>query len=196
MTTPLAPCPACQRHLRVDATTCPFCSAPARRQTAEPRADRIATHVSRAAIIAMGALAAAGCSSPAASDGTIAQPYGAPPTPTRLNWTLSASQSAIKMTDRAAFRLTVSVTNAGPFEIDPGHASISFRVNGQLSQAATDAFLNGNVTVDWARLAAGATATDAHDIGATLFDAPGSYVIELLVNGDAVSQVSVVVAAD
>jgi hypothetical protein len=195
MTTPLAPCPACHRHLRIDASICPFCSAPVPR-IAEPRAERIATHVSRAAIIAMGALATVGCSSPSSSDGSIAQPYGAPPMPARLNWTLSASQSSIKMADRAAFRLTISVTNAGSFSNDPQRGDVSFKVNGQASPAADLAFSNGTLTPDWQQLPPGATATDARDIGTTLFEAPGKYVIELLIHGESVSQVSVDVAAD
>ena len=196
MTTPLAPCPACQRHLRIDASACPFCSADVPRQE-QARSDRIATHVSRAALIAMGAFAAVGCSSPSASDGTIAQPYGAPPMPApHLNWTLSASSSSIKMAERAAFRLTISVTNADAVANDPRRGTITFRVNGQPSSAADLAFGNGTLTPDWQSLPPGATATDARDIGATLFEAPGTYVIELWVGGESVSQVSVDVAAD
>jgi hypothetical protein len=195
MTTPLAPCPACQRHLRIDASVCAFCRAAVEPSVAARPS--VATHVSRAAIIAMGTLAAVGCSSSSSpDDGTIAQPYGAPPTPMRLNWTLAASQSSIKMADRGAFRLTIAVANSGGFAVDPMRSSISFKVNGQASNELDLAFSNGVRGPEWGMLPAGATATDARDIGMTLFPSPGKYVVELLVNGDAVSQVSVDVAAD
>lgn len=195
MTTPLAPCPACHRHLRVDASVCPFCAAPVdARATTEARS-RIAAHVSRAAIIAMGSLAAVGCSSPSASDGTIAQPYGAPPTPARLNWMLTPSESAIKMADRAKFRLTIAVTNTRNFVTDPERGSVSFKVNGQPAPAVDLAFQNGTQTPDWKELPPNNTATDARDIGEALFPAPGTYVIELVVDGDSVAQVSVTVSA-
>lgn len=73
-------CSACQRHLRDDATTCPFCGRP---NDATPGAPERVARLGRAALMAFGVAATAvsgeGC---AKESDNIAQPYGAPPNPT------------------------------------------------------------------------------------------------------------------
>lgn len=70
----LMPCPACNRHVFLDACACPFCSAKLRVCEA-PRAAAPNAHLSRAARLAAGAalVGVAACGS------TIRAPYGAPP---------------------------------------------------------------------------------------------------------------------
>ncbi len=76
----LLPCTSCRRHVRVEATTCPFCAgalalvAPAARTL--PR-------LSRSAIVALGTTAIlAGCGGD--DGGQVAALYGVPPTDTGL----------------------------------------------------------------------------------------------------------------
>ncbi len=89
----LEPCPSCARHVRVDETSCPFCSATmpegfGARSTAAPEGPAL----TRAAILFVGAAAVAGCSSsstpnpmpmplygPAPVDGSVQDaPYDGP----------------------------------------------------------------------------------------------------------------------
>ncbi|MGA3121848.1 MAG: RING finger protein [Polyangiaceae bacterium] len=81
--TPLAACPGCARHVRVNEPACPFCRAelPASfRQLPPPPSP--AKRLSRAALYALGvgALSAtAACGSPFSSEEGLAVPYGLPP---------------------------------------------------------------------------------------------------------------------
>lgn len=90
----LHPCPACARHVRSNERTCPFCDAtlpPAPALTGAPsgRLGRAALFAFRTTtVVALGALSACGddrtqepppIQTP--PEETIAQPYGAPPTP-------------------------------------------------------------------------------------------------------------------
>ena len=82
---PFAPCPACARHVRVDAAACPFCASDLSGAAFDPVPDAGGRRLGRAALFAFATtVAAAGCPSPQRPDtGTnIVQPYGAPPTPT------------------------------------------------------------------------------------------------------------------
>jgi DNA-directed RNA polymerase subunit RPC12/RpoP len=75
----LVPCASCGRHVRVDATACPFCASKLLVQA--PRAPRFLRNAGRAAIFYLGA-SMAGCGSdPIEPEETIMQPYGAPPEP-------------------------------------------------------------------------------------------------------------------
>jgi hypothetical protein len=67
----LGPCITCRRHVRVDASSCPFCGAELALERAAPSGFG---RMSRAAMIA-GAVVAGGCHTPAAPV------YGGPPTP-------------------------------------------------------------------------------------------------------------------
>jgi len=74
----LSLCPACTRHVRSEHATCPFCGAeqPPAASVAETEPGR---RLSRAALV-LGAVAVS-VSAQACRQETIAQPYGAPPTP-------------------------------------------------------------------------------------------------------------------
>jgi len=83
---PFAPCPACARHVRVDAAACPFCASDLSGAAFDPVPDAGGRRLGRAALFAFATtVAAAGCPSPQRPDtGTnIVQPYGAPPDPPR-----------------------------------------------------------------------------------------------------------------
>ncbi|HQY65443.1 MAG TPA: hypothetical protein PK141_28820 [Polyangiaceae bacterium] len=74
----LSLCPACTRHVRTEHTTCPFCGAerPPAATVAEAEPGR---RLSRAALVF--GVVAVSVSAQACGKETIAQPYGAPPTP-------------------------------------------------------------------------------------------------------------------
>jgi hypothetical protein len=90
----LAPCPACNRHVAVVETTCPFCAATLRESfRGQPRPTPPPRRLSRAAMMAAGATLIGACSAndaissikdaatdrPVATDGTMVVPiYGAP----------------------------------------------------------------------------------------------------------------------
>lgn len=83
---PFAPCPACARHVRVDAAACPFCASDLARAAFDPVPDAGGRRLGRAALFAFATtVAAAGCPSPQRPDtgnnNNIVQPYGAPPNP-------------------------------------------------------------------------------------------------------------------
>lgn len=77
----LALCPACERHVDVRESSCPFCQA-AQPLLAPKRAGGVG-RVGRAAIFYFGtSLAVMGCGTQSDTQETIiAQPYGAPPDP-------------------------------------------------------------------------------------------------------------------
>jgi hypothetical protein len=50
---PLSPCPACARHVRIDEPTCPFCRAALPAAFAAPAAVRAAGRLNRAALAAL-----------------------------------------------------------------------------------------------------------------------------------------------
>lgn len=187
----LVPCPACSRHVRADVAACPFCEERGPFETASLPARAL---VSRGALLALGALAAVACSSGTSSDGSIAQPYGAPPIPQpdiAGDWTLSANKTLFAMKDVASFRLEMSVTNDTGAPIDPKRSELSFHVNDAPSQVLDLAFQNGAMDASWSSLAPGASAKDAREPGASLFQAPGAYRIDLRHGGVTVATVSV-----
>ncbi len=72
-------CPSCQRHVRDDAPTCPFCGDANTALATGP--DRVA-RLGRAAIMAFGVAAGAATLDACKKESdSIAQPYGAPPNP-------------------------------------------------------------------------------------------------------------------
>ncbi len=79
----LRPCAGCARHVRADATECPFCTSSLEVDLAPPPVPR--ERIGRAARMAFGTAAAAvalgvtGCEKE-----NIAMPYGAPPDPKPL----------------------------------------------------------------------------------------------------------------
>jgi hypothetical protein len=86
---PLAPCPACARHVRVTESQCPFCDTALALEAERPLANsalrlgRAAMFVFRTSAAAAMVATAAGCgggSTPPPTE-SIAQPYGAPPDP-------------------------------------------------------------------------------------------------------------------
>jgi hypothetical protein len=70
---PLVPCPSCARHVRATESACPFC-ATARVPSAAPVTRTPGQRLSRAALFALGASAAA----VAACSGSVTPLYGAP----------------------------------------------------------------------------------------------------------------------
>lgn len=82
--TPLAACPSCSRHVRIDEARCPFCAAELEGAFADRPAPRaIVGRLSRAAIFAIGTSAAAtgtiiGCSDDSDTGGSVMALYGAP----------------------------------------------------------------------------------------------------------------------
>lgn len=80
----LRPCTSCARHVRANATSCPFCSASLEVDTQEPAVPH--ERLGRAARMAFGGAAAMaltvaiGCGKD--NKENIAMPYGAPPNPT------------------------------------------------------------------------------------------------------------------
>lgn len=78
----MRPCERCRRHVRVDETACPFCSATV---TVVRLPDVVVGRVSRSewlAIVAtLGAGALIGCDKNKDAPGNTAEVYGAPPKP-------------------------------------------------------------------------------------------------------------------
>jgi hypothetical protein len=77
----LRPCSGCSRHVRANATACPFCAAALAIEPAPPAGPH--ERLGRAARMAFGgaaiAISVAGCEKSAKEN--IAMPYGAPPDP-------------------------------------------------------------------------------------------------------------------
>ena len=71
----LVPCASCARHVRVSETACPFCAAPLVPSATTARSAAPGKRLSRAAMFALGASAAA----VAACSGSVTALYGAPP---------------------------------------------------------------------------------------------------------------------
>ena len=75
----LAPCTHCRRHVRVDASACPFCAGPLALVAPMPRT---LPRLSRGGLVALGASAIlAGCGG---DGGQVAAMYGVPPMDTGL----------------------------------------------------------------------------------------------------------------
>ena len=122
---PLIPCPECNRHLRPNETTCPFCNADVRDAVAHHRARVIPTErLGRTALMAFAAanMGVAACggevTGPSPGPGTggfVAQPhYGAPPPPPNFGGTPSAGGAS----NTGGFN-TGGVILAPPYGISP-----------------------------------------------------------------------------
>jgi hypothetical protein len=77
-TNSLVPCPGCDRHVRSDETTCPFCQAALapRQPCAGGRSGPPAARLARAALVAAAGAALLGA---ACRTQSVAPPYGGPP---------------------------------------------------------------------------------------------------------------------
>lgn len=206
----LLPCDRCDRHVRADASACPFCAAPRVAQSVS--ALEVPRDLSRAARVALGAAALmVGCRSTTPNPDvqttpptSILQPYGVPiqhPTPeelalTAVAWALTVSDTTTNMASRETFRLGISATNGGSGPVRPDRGRLGFFVNGERSMAAELAFSNGATDRTWSELAPGATARDERALGTSLFPAPGEYDIELRQEGRVVGRQHVRVVAD
>ena len=73
----LVPCPGCDRHVKADETTCPFCQVALAPQRCAGRCSRSSTaRLAGAALVAAGAaLLGAACE----SSQSVLAPYGTPP---------------------------------------------------------------------------------------------------------------------
>lgn len=71
----LLPCTSCARHVRASETSCPFCAASLVAQATAATSSPPGRRLSRAALFALGASAAA----VAACSGSVTALYGAPP---------------------------------------------------------------------------------------------------------------------
>jgi hypothetical protein len=87
------------------------------------------------------------------------------------------------MADRAGFRLRRTATNEGSSAADAMRASASFTVNGVTSMGLDMAFGNGGRESRWAQLPPGESVHDERAMGESLFEAPGSYMIVMSVDG-------------
>lgn len=209
-------CAGCARHVKTDASRCPFCDA----AVVAPALRELPSGLSRRALVALGAtLALANCRSARRGDDTsivqpygapiirtpdvplIVAPYGAPPDPrpepdthavaSDVAWELTASSATLAMDARATWRLRILATNRGTSATDPARGQLTFLVNGRPSMAADLAFSNGVMTLDWTSLAPGATARDERALGAALFEAPGDYELTLQHGGVTVATLRV-----
>ncbi len=107
-------CPDCQRHVRDDASSCPFCGRAASSQDdgSRPGAPVRVARLGRAAIMAFGvAASAASLSACAKEPDNIAQPYGAPPNPTP---TPTTTETAPPIVDAAPAPTETTVTPPPP----------------------------------------------------------------------------------
>lgn len=104
-------CPECQRHVRDDVSTCPFCGT-ARGVDVSPGAPVRVARLGRAAIMAFGvAASAASLGACAKEPDNIAQPYGAPPNPTP---TPTVSETAPPVVDAAPAPTETTTATAPP----------------------------------------------------------------------------------
>lgn len=212
MSVMLVPCVHCARHVRSDASRCPFCDGASCVPAVSEVPDLVGRNLSRAAMIALGTtLALSNCrptpttATPTPDEHvTIMQPYGvpipppdvqppiAPPvdvpaariaTDRAVSWEMTASASSLTMAERARWRLNIAATNHGPSAVDPERHRMSFTVNGAQSMVMDMAFGNGLRGPEWGSLPPGATARDARELGPSLFTAPGNYDITMLYDG-------------
>lgn len=109
-----------------------------------------------------------------------------------LRWQISAHPARLTMAQRARFRLRRSVTNRAREARDAMRSTAEFTLNGESSMALNMAFGNGARESVWAELPPGRTVFDEREMGESLFPAPGTYVIEMTVDGET-SSVEVVV---
>lgn len=110
-----------------------------------------------------------------------------------LEWRLQASSERLAMSERAAWRLRMVAVNRGsttasPIETGPS----SFAVNGEPSMVASLAFGNGALEPGWTSLPPGESVSTERELGESLFDAPGTYRIDLT-HGTATSSVTIAV---
>ena len=200
-------CSHCSRHVRADASRCPFCDA----TVTAPELRELPAGLSRRALVALGAtLALADCRSSTRGDDTsivqpygapiirtpdvplIVAPYGAPPEPRRstdplvatdVTWELSATAATVSLDRIGSWRLRIAARNHGTTAHDPGRGAVTFLVNGRPSLPTTLAFSNGAMTPEWSSLPPGATAHDEREIGPAIFRTPGDYEITLQFQG-------------
>lgn len=211
----LEPCAACARHVRADSAACPFCDAP---MTARFASVTVAPEaLSRREILALGAsLAALGCRASRGFDtsqvqpygapipvqpdvavqgndpgAAIVAPYGAPPRPSSVVWSLSASATRLTLAARTDWRLRVDARNTGDLPTDAGRTPLMFRVNGDPSPIANLAFGNGTREARWSSLPPGESVRDERALGEALFARPGRYEIALDIDGREASRVVV-----
>ena len=109
-----------------------------------------------------------------------------------LHWTISAHPARLTMAQRARFRLRRSVTNRARETRDALHSMAEFTLTGESSMTLNMAFGNGARESLWAELPPGRTVFDEREMGESLFPAPGTYRIEMTVEGET-SSVTVVV---
>lgn len=100
-----------------------------------------------------------------------------------LRWQLRALPPRLSMTDRAAFRLRLEVTNTAAAPLDASDGYATFTRDGQASHALDLAFGNGAREARWAALPPGDTVGDERGMGEELFPAPGTYAIAATVDG-------------
>lgn len=117
-----------------------------------------------------------------------------PPAPNTegLRWRITAHPARITMAQRGTFRLRRSVTNTAREPRDAMHSMAEFTMNGESSMELNMGFGNGARESIWSELPPGRTVFDEREMGESLFPAPGTYVIEMTVDGET-STVEVVV---
>ena len=109
-----------------------------------------------------------------------------------LRWTITAHPARLTMAQRARFRLRRSVTNTAREPRDAMRSMAEFTMNGESSMQLNMAFGNGARESIWSELPPGRTVFDEREMGEHLFPAPGTYVIDMTVDGET-STVEVVV---
>ncbi len=156
----LAPCPACTRHVRVTEEACPFCEAklPASlRESAPPKGPSV--RLSRAALLALGALGGTGtvAVAPGCGDTSVIAPYGIAPVP-------NPGDDASDATVFAPPYGIAPVPDADDESADASEAPDASEA-GAASDAASDGASDAGVTSDGG---SDAGASDAGDAGGVL----------------------------
>jgi hypothetical protein len=122
------------------------------------------------------------------------RPESPPPV---IEWSLTTvpATATITMAQRRRFRLWLVARNVGASVADTQRDALEWTVNGQPSMALSMAFGNGVRENRWSALAPRDTVREARDMGESLFERPGVYIIALRAAGREAARITVRVRA-
>jgi hypothetical protein len=127
-------------------------------------------------VLAILALALAGCGSTGAAQSTPAGPSKMTPT---LEIQLIAEPEKLAMANRAAFKIGFHAVNRGAAPIDPQLHEAVLTANGQRVFAWDLAIQNGTRDDSWTRLQPGQSIDIDWPLGDAIFEKPGRYQLVL-----------------
>lgn len=174
----LVPCPSCNRHVRLTASSspslqslslqCPFCEAAldvaALSQQHAPRRGALQTGVKRAVVFAMGASMAAAC-----GDDVGQAIYGAPVAPSE-----SSSSSDAEATTEGVDSTSEAPTNVALYGGPPSEAS-SGDATSTLPSEPTDSVSDSSTTADSSASDAGGVGSEAPTDAGTSLDGDAGF---------------------